>query len=119
MDVLQRSNTLQRYPILKPNHTVSAQPFDKGSFDEVFDDLATLICHIASGGVRGDGSFAPDDDMCEIWRESIGPVIDKDLVVRWIVEGDVGDVAERRTSPWKLTLNEKVCHTAILFIDIS
>ncbi len=52
--------------------------------------------------------------MSDIRGETVWPIVDKNLVVLWIMEGNGGDVFERWWAPGKAVLEDVVGHASIL-----
>jgi hypothetical protein len=120
MYMLQRPNTLQPDPVLKPYNpiAISTQPLHKSPIYKVLNDLPALICHISCDIIRGNRRLRPNHNVSGIWSETIWPIIEEDLVVRCVVEGSGGVVFERWWAPGKAVLQDVVGHASILAIDL-
>lgn len=104
---------------------VALQTGDEGPGDKVLDQRARLVRDIAIFRLHGDGRLGPDDEVGDVWRNAIGPVVAEDLEVCRIGKG--GWVLERnyrgtprcgtRLMPPQTLLADVVGDAAILRFD--
>lgn len=99
MDVLQGPDALQLHPILEPQHsilsfavasifaieTVGKVPLHKGCHAGT-----ALGRHVARVRVCRDQRARPDDNVGDVGREAVGPVVDEHAVVAGISKGRCG-----------------------------
>lgn len=98
MNMFQTPDTLQRRPILKPQHPIPrlrlTHPFiphhriHKRPLHKRLDQRPRLIRHVPVLFLDCYGGPQPHYNMRDPRRETVGPVVAQDLVIGWVCERD-------------------------------
>lgn len=93
--MFQASHTLQRRPILEPQHMIlrvgiplPGQSLHKHPLHKLLDQRTRLICQISTVFLDRHRGAQPHAQVRNTRRKTVGPVVAEDLVVRGIGKGD-------------------------------
>ncbi len=116
-------HALERHPVLEPQYPVlragTEAVFEK-PLDEVGHRLSALGRHVTHRIVSRDQGTRPHDQVGDAGGESIGPVVDKNRVIRLVSKGRGGGRREGRLAPGlgKTAGKQEVGGIAVLGRDV-
>lgn len=119
MEVLQRPHALQRNPVLEPQHLLlpsGAQRIDKVRLDKILHLGPALSRQIPRLGISRNWSAGPHNNMRDLRRQAVRPIIQQDLVVRGGIKGDqrFGNEGWHPPGLWQTSLQDVFRYGAIL-----